>query len=90
MRALVASWLASESYVPGRAKPDALADLNEALGTAYSLSRLGEFANGRRPLPPVVRQYMLRGAIQHVLLANGIDTMLIEDDRLDAIADALS
>lgn len=88
--ALVASWLASELSIPGFGKMEALGDLNEALGTHYSISRLGEFANGRRPLPPAVRQYMLRGAIQHVLLANGIATMMILDARLDAIADALS
>ena len=89
--ALVASWLASELSVPGFGKMEALGDLNEALGTHYSISRLGEFANGRRPLPPAVRQYMLRGAIQHVLdekVAEGSNAARDHPAKLAMIAQA--
>lgn len=88
---LVHSWLATELSVPGVRKSDALRDLNGELGTAYSLSRLGEWANGVRSVPDPVRQYMLRASISHVLHTHGrLNTLYLTDKQLDAIADALA
>ena len=89
---LVAAWLAVE-MIPGQTKTMALADLNEVLGTRHDLSMLGRWANGKRPLPPAVRQYMGRVAISHILQSHGIKpgwALMLSDEHLDGIADTLT
>lgn len=46
---------------------EALDALNNGLGSRYTLHRLGEWANGKRPLPAIVRVYLLNQVLPAVL-----------------------
>ena len=46
---------------------EALSLLNVATGGNYTLSRLGEWRNGRRPVPPEVERHMRRIVLGHLL-----------------------
>ena len=50
-----------ENYVAqhGGSRPAALAALNAAMGSTYTLSRLGAWLNRKEPLPAHVRAVML-------------------------------
>jgi len=50
---LVGTYLA-QAERRGDTISEALAELNTDLRASYSLSRLGEWRNGRRPIPPAV------------------------------------
>lgn len=88
-RAVIDAWLAVE-LIPGRRRTDALADLNEALHTAYALNRLSEWGNDPRTMPSTVRAYMLAIGIGALLRLHGIDPHQITDEQLDALAAALA
>ncbi|MEO8101928.1 MAG: hypothetical protein ABI790_05345 [Betaproteobacteria bacterium] len=70
-RAIIKAWQAVVC-VPGLDQAEALRQLNEELGTAYTASRLGEWRNGRRPMPDAVRAYMLAIGIGWLLHKHGI------------------
>ena len=79
--------------IPGQTKTMALADLNEEFGTRHDLSQLGRWANGKRPIPAAIRQYMGRVAISQILQDHGIKpgwALMISDAQLDEIADTLT
>lgn len=50
----------------GGSRSSALKALNAASGADYSLSRLGEWLNRKRPLPPEVRAVMLPPVANHL------------------------
>ena len=87
--AIIDAWLAVD-IIPGRNQADALRDLNEALGTRYTDSRLGEWRNERRTMPNSVRAHMLAIGIERLLRAHGLDPHDATDEQLDALAVALA
>lgn len=87
---LVRSWLEVELDIPGRRRVDALRDLNEEFTMTVTHSRLSEWLSGKVAPPREVRRYMARCAIERVLRSAGIDSLGLDDARLDRIADRLS
>lgn len=67
----------------------ALNNLNEALSSNYTLSRLGEWRNGMRSVPEPVQRYMLQLALPHILREYGISLTSLDDNFINPIADAL-
>jgi len=84
---LVATYLAQAAR-RGDTITEALAELNTDLRTSYSLSRLGEWRNGRRPIPPAVHRYLLRRVLEEAIRDHH-GTPPREDADLDALAEAL-
>ncbi len=84
---LVATYIA-QAKRRGDTVSEALAELNTDLRTSYSLSRLGEWRNGRRPIPPAVHRYLLRRVLEEAILDHN-GTPPREDADLDALAEAL-
>lgn len=90
MSNLVTTFIAAETS-NGEPITLALNALNECLGSNYNLSRLGDWRRGDRSIPQPVQNYMLKMCIHHVLTQQiGAMVMLISDEQLDAIADALT
>ena len=87
---LIDAWLANDLSTPGRRQADAIRDLNEALGTRYTASRIGQFRRGERVPSARAMGYMARAAVSWVLLQEGIKTTRLSDETLDRIADRLS
>lgn len=85
---LITSWLANDLATPGRRKIDAVRDLNAELGTAYTTSRINEWAQGLRMPAAAAQRYMAREAIAWVLRQERITGLT--DRQLDRIADRLS
>lgn len=83
--AIIAAWLAVER-IPGATKTGALADLNEALGTGYTLSRIGEWRSGVRPMPPPVRAHMLAIGVGVLLHKHGIPAKYDRGSNYDLLA----
>ena len=71
--AIVSAWLHASENLNGLSKPMALESLNKSLNTTYSLSRLGEWLNGKRLMPDKVRAYMLTEGIGVLLENHGIE-----------------
>jgi hypothetical protein len=73
---LVQAWLHVELEESEKTLVEALTDLNEALGTAYTHSRIREWEenrNGRgERLPREVRVYMAKVAVRSVLTSAGV------------------
>jgi hypothetical protein len=86
---LVESWLAAERAA-GKTKTQAVADLNAECQSDYSLTRIGEWANEKRPFPNRVRRIMLRIALPYVLKKHNIDTRSLRGDTLSRLIDELS
>lgn len=84
---LVATYIA-QAKRRGDTITEALAKLNTELRTSYSLSRLGEWRNGRRPIPPAVHRYLLRRVLEEAIRDHN-GTPPQEDADLDALAEAL-
>ena len=84
-RAIIAAWLAVDAAAIGRVQADAITDLNESLGARYTVSRIGEWRDDRRPMPSDVREYMIAVGIAWLLDKHGIDAD-DEGDNLDALA----
>lgn len=84
---LVATYLAQAAR-RGDTVSEALAELNTDLRTSYSLSRLGEWRNGRRPIPPAVHRYLLRRVLEEAIRDHH-GTPPREDADIDALAEAL-
>ena len=87
--AIISAWLAVEGE-GGRTATDCLATLNAVVGAKYTLSRLGEWRNGKRPLPPAVRREMLRSGLVVLLKKHGFPVEQYDDaSNLDALAEDL-
>lgn len=88
---LVELWLQVILSIPGASMSGALGDLNRETGQRYTLSRLGEWRNGRREVPRAAALYMRRIAIGRALeLALGQPSILVPDEQLDRLAELLS
>lgn len=77
---LIQIWLTVELKVNGKILAEAITDLNQALGTAYTHSRVREWEenrNGRgERLPRSVRAYMLKIGIPLILKNAGLKVEL--------------
>ena len=86
---LVQSWVKLETTVLGNTLAQALRELNEALGTIYTHSRIGEFSDNRNGrgtrLPPEIRSYMLKKVLAHVLAENSIDVSGLSKSKINKI-----
>lgn len=87
---LIANWLANDLATPGRRKCDCVADLNRATGSAYTTSRINEWAQGLRQPGSAAQRYMAREAVAYVLSRELGSTLMLTDRQLDRIADGLS
>jgi len=63
---IVTAWVMYERETYGHNQTQALQGLNTAMGTNYAEHRLSEWKGERRSLPPVVANFMLRGAVAYV------------------------
>ena len=84
---IIATYLA-QAERRGDSISDALTELNQDLRARYSLSRLGEWRNGRRPIPPAVHRYLLRRVLEEAIRDHN-GTPPREDADLDALVEAL-
>lgn len=84
-KSLVQSWLEVELTINGRTLSEALFDMNKALGSAHTHSRVREWAenrNGRgKRLPREVRIYMAKVVMPHVLKSAGVASSAKIDKR---------
>jgi hypothetical protein len=88
--AIIESWMQVVRF-EGWTDTDCLNDLNRSMRTRYTLSRLGEWRNCKRPMPPEVRRYMLAIGIGVLLKKHGIPADTYDDgNNFDALADDLT
>lgn len=64
-------------------------EMNKELGAKYTVSRIGEWRDGRRSLPDIVQRYMLQIALPRILRCHGLDIISVEDEFIDPLVDAL-
>jgi hypothetical protein len=88
-KTLVDSWLAAE-LASGKTKSEAMRALNKACDTAYTLSRIGDWVNGKLAVPVKARPYMLRVALAYVLEDEGISANALTTAKIKRIAERLS
>ena len=88
---LVQAWLFVEMEEDGKTLGETLNDLNDALGTAYTHSRIHEWKDGRNQrgdrLPRDVRVYMAKLVARSVLSAAGLNLQGITSRKLMQIAE---
>lgn len=88
---LVQAWLEVELYENGKILAHALEDMNDALGSSHTHSRVREWEenrNGRgERLPREVRIYMAKIAAFNVLSAAGLDVKKLNKRILATLAE---
>lgn len=88
---LVQAWLFVEMEEDGKTLGEALNDLNEALGTAYTHSRVHEWRESRNQrgdrLPREVRVYMAKITARSVLSAAGLNMQGMTTRKITQIAE---
>ena len=77
---LVQSWL----VLHGELAESALYDMNAALGTAYTMPRIREWAREKREPSTAAINYMLRDVLQDQLKEAGLSTDAV-DEVLEAV-----
>ena len=60
-----------QAQARGLTPTEAVGILNAELGTSYTLSRLGEWRNGRRALPARVHRYMMEQVLGEAIKDHG-------------------
>ena len=91
---LVQSWLEVELVQKGRTLTAALHDLNKALDSAHTHSRIREWEENRNGrggrLPRKIRVYMQRIVLRAVLENSDIDTKKLTKRHINKLVEQLS
>lgn len=89
VKRLVDYWLEVE-LSEGYNKTEAAEGISRACGVTYTLSRVGQWVNGKRDVPRDARAYMVARALPAILEDASIDIKSLTPKQVTKIATALS